>query len=93
MKPLITQFSLSSCYFIPLRSKYSPQHSVLKYPGTIFFPQDKRIIFQIYKTTGKIMGLGLYVVDGKMKILDCMGCPNLIYFQLLRECNPNLLLN
>jgi hypothetical protein len=32
MKPLIMQFSPNSCHFISLRSKYSPQHPVLKHP-------------------------------------------------------------
>jgi hypothetical protein len=32
MKFLITHFSLVSCYFIPLTSKYSPQHPV-SFPG------------------------------------------------------------
>jgi hypothetical protein len=32
MKFLIMQFSPISCYFIPLGSERSPQHSVLKRP-------------------------------------------------------------
>jgi hypothetical protein len=32
MKLLIMQFSPTTCHFIPLRSKYSPQHLVLKRP-------------------------------------------------------------
>jgi hypothetical protein len=32
MKPLIMQFSPSSYYFLPLRSKNSPQHPVLRHP-------------------------------------------------------------
>jgi hypothetical protein len=35
MKLLTTQFSPPSCYFISLRSKYSPQHPVLKHPQSI----------------------------------------------------------
>jgi hypothetical protein len=31
MKLLIMQFSAASCHFIPLRSKYSPKHPVLKH--------------------------------------------------------------
>jgi hypothetical protein len=30
-------FSPPSCHFIPLRSKYSPQHPVLKHPQSPFF--------------------------------------------------------
>jgi hypothetical protein len=32
MKLLIMQSSPASCHFLFLRSKYSPQHPVLKYP-------------------------------------------------------------
>jgi hypothetical protein len=32
MKLLTMQFSPTSCQIIPLRSKYSPQHPVRKYP-------------------------------------------------------------
>jgi hypothetical protein len=35
MKLLIMQFS-PTCHFIPFRSKYSPQHPVLKRPQTPF---------------------------------------------------------
>jgi hypothetical protein len=33
------QLSPFSRYFIPLRSKYSPQHPVLKHPHSMLFPQ------------------------------------------------------
>jgi hypothetical protein len=33
MKLLIMQFSPTSCHLIPVRSKYSPQHPVLKTPS------------------------------------------------------------
>jgi hypothetical protein len=36
MKLLIMQFSLTSCHFISLQSRYSPQHSVLKHPQSMF---------------------------------------------------------
>jgi hypothetical protein len=32
MKLLIMQSSLASCHFLPLVTKYSPQHPVLKHP-------------------------------------------------------------
>jgi hypothetical protein len=38
MKLLIMQFSPMSCHFIPLWSKYSPQHLVLKHPKSMFLP-------------------------------------------------------
>jgi hypothetical protein len=42
---LIMQFSLTSYYLIPLGSKYSPQHPVLKYPQSMFFPYCQRPSF------------------------------------------------
>jgi hypothetical protein len=38
MQLLIMQRSLTTCHFIPLRSKYSPKHPVFKYPQSVFFP-------------------------------------------------------
>jgi hypothetical protein len=38
MKLLIMQFSPISRHFISLRSKYSPQHPVLKHPQSMFHP-------------------------------------------------------
>jgi hypothetical protein len=38
MKLLIMQFSPTSHHFIPLRSKYCPQHPVLKHPQSMFLP-------------------------------------------------------
>jgi hypothetical protein len=37
-KLFIMQFSSLSSYFIPLRSKYLPQHLVLRYPQSKFHP-------------------------------------------------------
>jgi hypothetical protein len=45
MKLLIMQFSPTSCHFIPLRSKYSPEHSVLKHPQSMFLPYCQRPSF------------------------------------------------
>jgi hypothetical protein len=45
------KFSPASCYFIPVRSKYSPQHTVLRY-----LCSSLNIRVQVshpYKTTGK----------------------------------------
>jgi hypothetical protein len=35
-EPLIVQFCPLSCHLIPLRSKYSPKHPVLKHPHFVF---------------------------------------------------------
>jgi len=34
----IMQFSSSSCYFLTLRPKYLPQHSILEHLQYMFFP-------------------------------------------------------
>jgi hypothetical protein len=38
MKLLVMQFSPFTRHLIPLRSKYPPQHPVLKHPQSMFFP-------------------------------------------------------
>jgi hypothetical protein len=38
MKLLLMQFSATFRHFISLRSKYSPQHLVLKHPQSMFLP-------------------------------------------------------
>ena len=38
---LIMYFSPLSCSFVPLRTKYSPQHSTLKHPQPTFLPQNE----------------------------------------------------
>jgi hypothetical protein len=37
-KVVIMQFSATSCHLIPLQSRYSPQHLVLKHPQSVFVP-------------------------------------------------------
>jgi hypothetical protein len=39
------QFSAFSRHLIPLRSKYPPQHPVLKHPQPMFLPQCQRPSF------------------------------------------------
>jgi hypothetical protein len=46
MKLLVMQFSPTSCHFIPLWSKYSPHHPVLKHPQSTFLPQCRRPNFK-----------------------------------------------
>jgi hypothetical protein len=38
MKLPVVQLSPFSRYFIPVRSKYSPQHPVVKHPQSVLFP-------------------------------------------------------
>jgi len=39
---LVMQLSPFPCHLIPLRSKYSPQHPILKHPQPVFLPQCQR---------------------------------------------------
>jgi hypothetical protein len=60
MKLLTVQLPTFSCYFIPLRSKYSPWNSVLKHSVYSFF----NVRYQVshpYKTTDRIMGLYILI--------------------------------
>jgi hypothetical protein len=57
MKPLVMQFSPPSRHSIPLLSKYSPQHLVLKH---LSLCSSLTVIDQVshpYRTTGKIIVL------------------------------------
>jgi hypothetical protein len=47
MKLFIMQFYSSSSYFFPLRSKYPPQHSVLRHPQSTSFSQGDRPSFTL----------------------------------------------
>jgi hypothetical protein len=42
---LVMQLSPPHCHFIPLQSKYSPQHPVLKHPQSMFLPLCQRQSF------------------------------------------------
>jgi hypothetical protein len=55
-----------SRYFIRLRSKYSPQHPVLKHPSLCSSLNGRDQVSQPYKTTGRIMVL--YILN--FKFLD-----------------------
>jgi hypothetical protein len=54
MKLLIMHFSPAFYYLIPLRSKYSPQHSILRHPQSMVFPSYERASFTPIQNTGKI---------------------------------------
>jgi hypothetical protein len=51
MKLLIMQSSPASRHFLPLRSKYSPQHPFLTHPQSMFIPSFERQIFTLIKKT------------------------------------------
>jgi hypothetical protein len=45
IKLLIMQFSPLSCYLVPLRTRYSPQHPILRHSQPTFLPQCERPSF------------------------------------------------
>jgi hypothetical protein len=77
MKFIIMQFSPWSI-FLPFRSKYPPQHSVLKNPQSMFLPQSKRPSFapiQHNRQNYSFVYFNLQVLlykAGKQTILDWM---------------------
>jgi hypothetical protein len=66
MKHLIMQFSPTSCYFIPLRSKYIPLSTL--FSNTFCLCSSLNIRGQVsyqYKTTGKIIVLNIQLQAAK----------------------------
>jgi len=61
VKLLIMQFSSASHHFRPLRSKYPPQHPVLKHPQSVFLPWCESPSFTPTQKTGKI--IVMYIVS------------------------------
>jgi len=64
MKLLIMQSSPASCHFLLLRSKYSPQHPVLKKPPSVLCCSSRSVRDQVsspYKTTSEIMVLYILI--------------------------------
>jgi hypothetical protein len=55
IKLLIMQFYTTSCYFIPLRSKYSLQHPVLKRLSLCSSLNVREHVSHPHKTTDKII--------------------------------------
>jgi hypothetical protein len=59
MKLLIVQLPPFSCYFIPLRSKYSPEISVLKHPQSVIFQLGAIISSEPDISVSIVSGYGL----------------------------------
>ena len=60
----IMQLLLVSCYFLPFRPKYPPQHPILVHPQPVFLPQCERPSFTPIQNKGKNYSLvyfNLYV--------------------------------
>ena len=70
IKLLVTYFPPLPFYLIPLRPKYSPQHSILKHLQTSSFHNVSDQVSQPYKTVHKIIVLYIWiskVLDSKLK--------------------------
>jgi hypothetical protein len=55
MKLLIMKFSPISRHFMSLRTKYSPQHPVLKHPSLLSSLNVRNQVSHPYRTMGKII--------------------------------------
>jgi hypothetical protein len=76
-----------TCYLVPLRPKYSPQHPILKHPQPTFLPQCQRPSFTHVQKTGKI--LVLYIL-----IFTAIDLPfHFLRNSVRKECLCHLLLH
>ena len=71
-------------HLVPPRSKYSPQHHILKHPQLPFVPQCQRPSFTPIKTTGKIIVLYILI----FKFLD----ETVLYISVILDREVNLFL-
>jgi hypothetical protein len=60
-KLLVMQFSPPTHHFIPLRSKYPPQHPVPKHPQSMFSLNVRDRVSHPHRTTGKIIVLYILI--------------------------------
>jgi len=77
IKLFIMQLPPLTCYLVPPRPKYSPQHQILKHPQRTFLPQCKRPNFIPTQRTGKnklLYTLIFKFLDSKLK--DKNSAPN-----------------
>jgi len=66
----LCSFLHSPCFLVPLRSKYSPQHPILKHAQPTFLPQCERPSFTPILKTGKIIVLYISIfifLDSKLE--------------------------
>jgi hypothetical protein len=62
------QFSHTSCHFISLWSKYSPQHPVLKHPHSVFLPQCQRPDFTpVLELLKQIKNIFLFLLGNRRR--------------------------
>jgi hypothetical protein len=70
VKLLIMKFSPHTCYLVPLRLKYSPEHPILKHPQPSSSLKVSDQVSHPYKTTGKIVVLYILIfksLDSKLE--------------------------
>jgi hypothetical protein len=93
MKLLIMQFSPTFYHFIPLWSIYYPQHHILKYPQTIYFPQCRRPSFtpmQNYKQNNSFVYSNFYIFRQQIGIQEVLNWMVLIVFVVHTHWQPGL---
>jgi len=82
-KLLITQSHSVSCYFVPLRPKYLPQHPVLSYTYPVFLPQCDRPSFT------PIQNIHTCLLGLERETLALVSSKKMhgVYFELLYQCS------
>jgi len=88
IKFLVRQSSGLSCYFVPLKPKYLPQHPFLELPQPTFLPQSERPSFMSTKQHKKLQYCvfsSLYTPVVKRKTKDY--APNDSKYSLASICS------
>ena len=101
LKLLIMQFSQSSGYFTPLRSKHFLHYSILEHPQPIFSLSVTDQVSQPYKTTGKIIVMCILIViclcrqkeDKNAGPNGSKHCSNFNLFTIFNACDFDLLVS
>jgi hypothetical protein len=70
----IKQFSPPICHFIPLLSKYSPQHPIFKHPKTMVLLKVRDEVLYIYKTRRNIILLCIVEKTQSSELNDMKHC-------------------
>jgi hypothetical protein len=97
VKFIVMQFSPWSS-FLPFRSKYSPQQTVLKHTQSVFLPQSEDQVLHLNSSTGEITALCIlifiiFIWDRETKYFglnDRKYSLNLIYFWFHRKLHSDL---
>jgi hypothetical protein len=63
MKLFIMQLSSVSYHFLLHRTKYLPQHPILKQPSSVFSSSVRDLVSHPYQRTGKVRVVYVFIYD------------------------------